>query len=120
MEHETHVGHSGVSAVEGGLVDPVGRSWSEHNVEPLSGSARTQAQDHSPHSTHAKMPRQTHDQELQEQTLSTAITSHDSHHLKNRYDTGILVASAHRHPQNTHARATSCGMYTCAHMWWRR
>jgi hypothetical protein len=44
--------------------------------------------------------------------------THDSHDPENDLDTGIGVAFTNRHPQNTHALATSCLMYTCRHSEW--
>jgi hypothetical protein len=41
-----------------------------------------------------------------------------SHDPENDHETGIRVAFAPRHPQITHARATSCLMCTCAHRRW--
>ncbi len=112
MEYETIVGLSGDSVVRSRRRNPVGRSWSEHNVQALSGSARLQAQDQSLHPTHTKMPRPSHDREPPEQNRSTANAIHDSHDPKNGHDTGRLVANARRDPQITHARATLCGRST--------
>ena len=115
MEYSTLVGLSGYPVVEGDFVGPVGSSWPEQDVQSLSGSARIQAQDHSPDQTHTEMPRQSHNREPAEQDRSTATATHDSRHPKHNRDTGPSVAKARQHPQNTHAHATSCGMYTCAH-----
>jgi len=107
MKHETLIDHSGDPAVEGGHVDLVGRLWPEQDLRVLSVSARTQAQDHSPHLKHAKMSRRSHRREAAEQYLSRMTAAHDSHHANYDPDAGILIAIAHRHSQNTHARATS-------------
>ncbi len=111
MEHSTLVGLSGDSVVDDGPVGPVGDSRAEQSVRALSGSARTQAQEHSPHPTHTKMPRQSHDREPPEHNRSTANAIHDRNDPKNGHDTGRLVANARRHPQITHAPATSCPVY---------
>ncbi len=118
MEYETLVGLSGNPVVDDGLVDLVGRSRVEQPVRTSSGSARTQAQGHSPHPTHARMSRQSHDRKAPEQNLSTAIATHDSHILRIDVDTGLSVAIAHRHPHITHARATQLLMYTCRQSRW--
>ena len=116
MEYETLVGLSGDPVVEGDLGGPVGHSRVEQPVRALSGSARTQAQNHSPHPPHARMSRQSHDRETREQNLSSTIVTRVSHDPENDHETGIRVAFAPRHPQITHARATSCPVCTCAHV----
>jgi len=116
MEYSTLVGLSGYPVVEGGFVGPVGSSWPEQDVESLSGSARIQAQDHSPDPTHTKMPRQSHNREPAEQDRSTATATHDSRHPKNDGGTADLVAFAHRYPQIPHARATVLRVCTCARL----
>jgi len=125
MEYETLTGLSGDPVVEGGLGGPVGHSRTEQPVRALSGPARTQAQKRSPHPPHARMSpsvsRQSHDRETREQNLSSTIATRVSHDLENDHETGIRVAFAHRHPQITHALATSCPVCTCAHhrwLWW--
>jgi len=45
MKHKTLIDDSGDSAAEGGRVVPAGHSTPGHNVQSLSGSVRTQAQD---------------------------------------------------------------------------
>jgi hypothetical protein len=58
---------------------------------------------------------QPHDQEAPEHDLNRMTATHDSHYLKIDSNTGLGFVSARRHPQNTHAHATSCGMYTYVH-----
>jgi hypothetical protein len=115
MEYETVVGLSGDPAFVGGFVVVVGRSCSEYDVQFLSESPGTQTQDHSPHPSHTKRPRQMHDQEPPGQDLSRMIATRDP---KNYSDSSLHVANAHRHPQDTHARATSCPLCTCTHRRW--
>jgi len=115
MEYETLVGLSGDPVVEGGLGGPVVYSRTEQPVRALSGSARTQAQNHSPHSPHARMSRQSQDRETREQNLSSTIATRVCHDPENDHEAGIRVAFAPRHPQITHARATVLRVCTCAH-----
>jgi hypothetical protein len=112
MEYETVVGPSGDPAFVGGLVVFAGRSCSEYDIQFLSESPGTQAQDQSPHQTHTNRPRQMHDQEPPGQDLSCTGATHDP---EKDHDMDIRVAFAHEPCQITHAHATSCGMYTCAH-----
>lgn len=107
------IGLSGDLAVDGGFIVPVGRSCPEHNAQPLIGSARTQALDHSPHLIYPKMPRRSQDRERSEQTLSTTTPDYDSHDRIHDHDADLLVANARRHLQITHAHATSWLMSTC-------
>jgi hypothetical protein len=120
MEHPALAGHSADPAVEDGFVGPVARSWPGDNIQSLSGSSRSQVLDHSPHPTHAKMPRQSHIRAAPEQSRNPAAATTDSRDPKNGWCTPVAIAFARRHPQITHAHATSCGVYTCAHTWWRR
>jgi hypothetical protein len=115
MEHETLISRSGDTVADDGFVDPVGRSWPRDNVESLSGSTRTQALEYSPHPAPTEMSRQPHDRKALKLNLRTAIAVRDSHDPKDDRDSWLCVATAHRHPEITHAHATSCGMYTCAH-----
>jgi len=109
MEHSALIRHSGGPATEGGISDSAGHLRPKNGLPSFSGSARTQAQDHSPHLTHAKMSRRSsHRREAAEQYLIRMTAAHDSHHAKNDRDTGILIAIPAAHPQITHARATSC------------
>ena len=116
MEYETVVDLSGDPAFVGGFVVSAGRSCSEYDIQFLSESLRTQTQDHSPQPTHTNRPGQTHDQEPPGQDLSRMIATHDP---EKDHDMDIRVANAHTHPQNTHAHATSCPLYTCTHRGWR-
>jgi len=115
MEHETLISYSGDSVADDGFVEPVGRSWPEDNVESLPGSTRAQTQEHCPYPIFTEMPRQSHDRKAPELNRSTVIAARDSDNPKDDRDSGLLVATAYRHPQITHAHATSCGMYTCTH-----
>ena len=107
MEYKTLVGLIGDLAVEGDLGGPMVYSRVEQPVHALSGSARTQAQNHSPHPPHERMSRQSHDRETREQNLSSTIATRVSHDPENDHETGIRVAFAptppnHTHPQITH------------------
>ncbi len=116
MKHKTLIDQSGDPAVEGGFVHPDSHSWPELNARSQSGSARTQAQDHSPHPTHAKMSRHSHDRETREQSLSTTIATRVSHDPEDDHDMGIRVAFAPRHPQITHTRTHVQQVARCAHV----
>ena len=115
MKHEVSAGPGGNVTVDGGLVDPGGHSTAEQSVRALSGSARAQALNHSPHPMHARMSRPAHDPRPPGQNLSTANAIHDRPDPANEQCTPVATAFARRHPQITHAPATSCPMYTCAH-----
>ena len=119
MNQETLAERSGSPVIDGDLVHPVGCSGARHAVQALSGSLTTQPQVDIPQPVDASRPMQSHDQEAPEQDLSRMTATYDSHYLKIDRDTGFRVANARRHPQNTHAHATSCLMYTCAHRWCR-
>jgi len=118
MKDETPVGLGGDPALEARRAVPAGRSWREDNVRFLSGSARTQAQEHSPQLAHAKTPRDSHDREPPKQNRSTVTATRDNDDPMDDHDIGLLVAIAHRHPQITHAPATSCPVCTCARRRW--
>ncbi len=113
MEHATLVRHSGESSVDSGLVGRFGCSWPEHNVQSLSESARIQARDRSPHPTHTKMPRQSHDRETTEWVLKTATATHTSPDSKNDRDTGLLIANAQTLPKHTRTCNTLRDVYMC-------
>ena len=57
------LGLSGDPVLEGGIGGPVVYSRADPPVRARSGSARTQAQDHSPHGSRAWVPRHSRDQE---------------------------------------------------------
>ena len=118
MEHETFVGRSENPVVEGDLVHPVGCSEAEHAARGLCRSSRIQSQETIPHPGDASRPMQYHDQEVPEHDLSRMTATHDSHDPENNRGTVLRVAIAPRHPQITHAHATSCPMCTCAHRRW--
>jgi len=115
MQHKKLIDHSGDPVIGGGLFHSVGCSRATQAVQALSGSLRTQPQDDSPHPSPANRQIQSHYQEAPEHDLSTTTAAHGSQVSKNDRDTGFSVAKARQDPQNTHARATSCGMYTCSH-----
>ena len=115
MNQETLAGGSGNPVIDGDLVRPVGCSGTKHAVQALSGSLRTQPQDDTPHPADASRPMQAHDQEVPEHDLSRITATRDSRDPENNRGTVLRVANALRHPQITHARATSCPVCTCAH-----
>ena len=106
MKQEMPAGPGGNVAVDGGFVDPVGRSWFGDYVQFLIESPKTQPQDHSAYPTHSKMPRNPLHGEAREQNLSDTTSTRDCHRLESDRDADFSIAIAHRHPQNTHARAT--------------
>ena len=118
MDQESLSGCSGDPVVDGDLVHPVCCS------EPYKPSGLSQDRSGPSHRTILRTQQTTsrsmqpHDEEALEQELSRMTATYDSHYLKNGSNTGHHIANARRHPQNTHARATSCGMYTCVHRRW--
>lgn len=118
MKHETLIDHSRDPAVDGGFDDRVSRSLPGDNVLPLPGSVKIQVLDHFPYPVHAKMSPQSHIREVSEQKRSTEVATRDSRVPNNEWHTTVAIAIAHSYPQITHAPATSCPMYTCAHHGW--
>ena len=100
MEYETLTGPNGDPVVEGGFVCPVGPSWSEHDVQFLSESSRTQAQDHPPHPTHTNRPMQSHDREAHIRILRTTTAADDRHDPANERCTPVATALCAQTPSN--------------------
>ena len=118
MEHNTLPGLSGVPAVAGGLVVPVGRSRPRQDARCQSNSAGTRAQDHSPQPKHIQILGKSPERGASERNRITTTATDNSPDQTIDRDTGPSVAVAHRDPQITHAHATSCEVYTCRQFGW--
>jgi len=99
MKHSTLIGHSGDPAVDGGVGHSAGCLWPGNNVQAMSRSTRTQAQERSPQLAQTKMPRQAHDGERPEQAPNAATPTSDGHDPIHDRDTGPRIAKARQHPQ---------------------
>ena len=110
MEYESVAGLSGDPVFVGGFVVSAGRSCSEYDIQFLSESLGTQAQDHFPHLMPTNRSRQMHDQEPPGQDLSGMIAAHDP---EKGHDTDISVANAH-HTLKSHTHVQQ--VVPCVHV----